>query len=131
MPCNCDHLEPTHAEENSREVAQHIVWLAGKLDFLVADYVKSAAKHIYGNTAKLEEMTVKLCNLCQLPEADEIIYNARDKKARRLADWWEKHQAADKKRVKKELAEAKDEQDRQKALAKLTPHERKLLGFED
>jgi hypothetical protein len=43
--------------------------------------------------------------------------------------WWRDHQAADKARVEAELAAAEDAKAKAAAIAKLTPHERKLLGI--
>ena len=56
-------------------------------------------------------------------------YNAKNKTSRRLADWWEEHQEADKKRLKKELKEAKENKDRDTLIAKLTTYEKRLLGI--
>lgn len=131
MPCNSDYMEATQAEENSREVAQHIVWLAGKLNLPVEGFISKAANEYYGDVTKLNTMTQKLCAMCQLPYAENHIYNGRDKDARKLADWWDKHQEADRKRLEKELAKANDEKARKKALQKLTAHERELLGLDD
>lgn len=43
--------------------------------------------------------------------------------------WWRDHQAADKARVEHQLALATYEKEREAALQKLTPHERKLIGL--
>jgi hypothetical protein len=43
--------------------------------------------------------------------------------------WWRDHQAADRARVEEELAAAADAKAKKAAIAKLTPHERKLLGI--
>lgn len=43
--------------------------------------------------------------------------------------WWRDHQRADKERIEKELAEKQTAAARRAALAKLTKHERKLLGL--
>lgn len=42
--------------------------------------------------------------------------------------WWEAHKARDRARVKQDLEAAKAKKELAEALAKLTPHERKLLG---
>lgn len=46
-------------------------------------------------------------------------------------EWWEEHKKRDKARVEQDLAEARTEKARKKALAKLTPFERGLLGLRD
>jgi hypothetical protein len=43
--------------------------------------------------------------------------------------WWRDHQAADKARCEGDLAQAKTAAERDAALAKLTPAERRLLGL--
>ena len=103
MPCNCDHLEATHAERDSKEVCEHLKYLGERLVKAMPHWVMEGAKDYYGAVSHLEEGTIMLCELCQeCPE--EIIYNARDRRARRLADWWEEHQEADRVRILKENA---------------------------
>ncbi len=46
-----------------------------------------------------------------------------------MADWWDEHQAADRKRIAKENAEAKRKALKEKAIKKLTKEERKALGL--
>ena len=97
MPCNCDHLEPTLWERESRKVAKHLCWLWSKAGIKVPKDVKKAAKNYYGNADKVHLWTAMLCDQCEASE--NIIYSAdaiRDPKARKLATWWEKHQKADK-----------------------------------
>ena len=43
--------------------------------------------------------------------------------------WWRDHLAADKERIEKELNAIETQAEKEIALAKLTPHERKLLGL--
>lgn len=53
----------------------------------------------------MDEWTALLCaTLTGLSETniDAIVYNARDACSRSLADWWERHQAWDKKREEDE-----------------------------
>jgi hypothetical protein len=45
--------------------------------------------------------------------------------------WWRDHQEADRKRAKASMKKAKTEKQRRAALAKLTPHERRLLRLTD
>jgi hypothetical protein len=45
-----------------------------------------------------------------------------------LQTWWEQHQIRDNRKVHEEMAEEARKKLRKKALAKLTPRERKLLG---
>lgn len=43
--------------------------------------------------------------------------------------WWRDHVEADKQRASDEVAKAKTDEEKQAAIAKLTPHERKILGL--
>jgi hypothetical protein len=52
-----------------------------------------------------------------------------NKTSRRLATWWEEHQAADKLRVAYEKAKKHKAKLRASALAKLTPAEKAALGL--
>ncbi len=45
-------------------------------------------------------------------------------------DWWEEHKRRDKARVEQDLLQAQTDKARAKALSKLSPYERKLLGVE-
>lgn len=43
--------------------------------------------------------------------------------------WWREHQKADKERIERELKKAEENKQKESALNKLTPYERKLLGI--
>lgn len=43
--------------------------------------------------------------------------------------WWEEHKARDRKRLLHDLQREKNAADRKAAIAKLSPHERRLLGL--
>jgi len=132
MPCDSSYMEPTAAEENRRQVSSLICFVDSKLGVETPKNIKKAAKHIYGEGVDLDTITEQLCSkLSNLTkkQADAIIYNARDKRSRELADWWEEHIEADKKRLQKELKAKKDAKTKAEAIKKLTPHERKVLGI--
>lgn len=75
---------------------------------------------------KLDVVTDLLCQACQALDkaqgVDGIVVPPE------VITWWEEHQQKDRERL---IAEQKamTEKQRQAALAKLTPHERKLLGL--
>lgn len=106
MPCRSEYLEATARERESHEVAKHLVYLfeqTGDLH-LLEDNILEAADSVYGNTHMVDMWTEKLCSILErLPEEvlDKYVYNGRDRRARRLADWWENHQWFDDKRVEK------------------------------
>lgn len=101
MPCVSDYMEPTAKEIESREVAKHLVYVNSKLSTvdLVDLTVTRAARDQYGDPSQLHSLTNKLCkairNMSEA-ELDHVVYNARDPESRKLADWWERHEAFDK-----------------------------------
>ena len=97
MPCNCDHMEPTAAERHRREAAQHLVYLFDRLGLDIAPHIKEAADDLYGTGG--DECVVALCEILRGGTDDvmAIVYDAKDRRSRRLADWWEDHQEEDRK----------------------------------
>jgi hypothetical protein len=59
----------------------------------------------------------------QLQDVDVTKYSLE------LQTWWRDHQEADKKRLEKEISDSDLEIEKLKALDKLTPYEKKLLGL--
>jgi hypothetical protein len=125
-------MDPTRKEQNRKEVCEHIVWLYKKIGKTPANKISLAANHVYGEGVDLNEVTAELCGAIRKikpAERDAIIYNGRDKKARLLAEWWDEHVAADKARMKAEREESKRRTLEESALVKLTPAERKAIGY--
>lgn len=131
MGCNSDYLEPTHRERELQRAAKLLAFVLSKAGKPVPAAVSQAADHIYCKA----DFVPSLCELLtDMPEEerDRIVYDARDKVSRDLADWWEEHQKADIARLQCE-AEAEAEAQKQKlmqtALAKLTTEEAAALGY--
>lgn len=128
MPCNAEYLEPTRREQELRRAAVLLVYVWKVKRKPVEDWAVTEASNLYASDersvtqlcAELKAMTDK--------QRDDIVYNAKERLARDLADWWEDHQRADAEREEKERAEADNAVQRESALAKLTPAERKALG---
>ena len=95
MPCNCDHMEPTAAERHRREAAQHLVYIFERLGWSIRDDIRKAANDLYGTGG--DECVRILCDILRgaPEEVMEIVYDAKDRRSRRLADWWEDHQEED------------------------------------
>lgn len=132
MPCSSEHMEPNAKERESKLVSKHLVYVMGELGLAIPGNIRSAARNVYGDTSRIDEHTALLCKLCkEMPEkdAERIIYNARSKDSRRLADWWENHQEVDKKREAEEAETARNAKLREAALAKLTDKEIRALGI--
>lgn len=132
MPCRSDYLEANPREIESRKVAQHIVYLNEKIVRKTPDYIKVAAGEYYGDFHKLDEMTRYLCETISALDEDKLdafIYNGRVPEARKLADWWERHQEWDRKRIKEEKEQKRLKKLKKQALSKLTKEEKKALGL--
>jgi hypothetical protein len=121
MPCRSEYQEPTQVEIETQRVAGFLIYLEKVCDpaFTIPNHilreVNDALKHPENNTQWLDSFTAILCSGIRSLDTsmlDKALYDGKIKKARQLADWWEKHQEWDKK------CEAKTESFR-KALAGL------------
>jgi len=126
MPCNCDHLEPNLHEIESKNICEHLVWLAKAKGQIPTMWISKGAENQYGVPQKVEELTQLLCKSCEnTPE--EVIYNGRIMEARALADWWDNHKEADKVRLEKERQHTKMQEIARVAMSLLTPGQTKAL----
>lgn len=146
MPCRSEYCEPSAREVESKRVCGLLVYLLELLGDTVPAGYPDAAKSMYGRENILDEATAHLCQLCgdlTLDQKDTFMYDGRNAKARRLADWWDRHQAADRKREAEETREAearvvlwaKNAPPEAKAVldkikCNLMPADRKILGLE-
>lgn len=123
MPCNSDYLEANGKEIELSRVACLLDELDGKP--LNQDHWRGYHPAAYNKagigTTIGDAMVQELCS--RLQAIDVTKYSLE------MQMWWRDHQAADKARIEHELARKKDSAERQAAIAKLTPHERKLLGL--
>jgi len=126
MPCDSSYLEPSLREQELRLSAQLYAYVLEKLKRKIPHKLAQDAQHLYGGDDYIPKLCEVLKNLDRAQQ-DVIIYNARDPQSRKLADWWEKHQAADREREAQE-ARMKTQKDlRESALSKLTREEIKAL----
>lgn len=108
MPCRSDHMEPRAKEAESRKVAGHLCYLLPLVKAPVSESLKRTASHIYGSENECDSLTAQLCSLIRSlseSESDRFIYNGRNADARKLADWWERHQEVDRLREEQEEAD--------------------------
>ena len=115
MPCRSDYMEPNQRERRLQETAQLLGYVLVETGQDVPGRVADAANNAYCTT----DLVPDLCAAIRAMDAatlERVVYNARDRRARRLADWWEEHEEADRQR---ELAEAMKNRCR-------SPHVRKL-----
>lgn len=103
MPCQCDHMDATEREKESRRVCRLLAYLIPRLEEGAApseDVIK-AKDNYYGDIARLDEHTAILCasiNGMTEEHKNSVMYDGRNKEARELASWWEEHQEMDAKR---------------------------------
>jgi hypothetical protein len=119
MPCDSSHLEATSVEREMSQVACLLDELDGKK--INSQHWRGYHPRVYSQRVDCDKMVAKLCK--RLQSVDVKDYSLE------MQIWWRDHQAADKARVEAELAKAKDAKAKKAALAKLTPHEKKLLGI--
>ena len=123
MGCRSDYQEPTAIEiENSKVLALLKELKTGKLP----DNFGTGSGDAYNKSSKeiVDKNTEALCTALQGLSDTEIQSHSLE-----LQIWWRDHKKADEKRLKAEVKAIKDEKAKNKAVAKLTPHERKLLGI--
>lgn len=134
MPCNCEHMEPHEAEQESQLLCKLTLYVKEEcIGVRCPHWVHEGAKSIYGtNRATNDALTADICSLIRemsKGEKSKWMYDGRNPKARMLADWWDIHQKWDKKREAKEKADASTEEFKRAALAKLTTEEMRALGI--
>lgn len=136
MPCRSDYMEPTQKESLLQETAQLLIYVRmnTKSGVKIDDKLKAAARDIYCRRDYVPELCAAMHELTE-DQMDRIVYDGRNRDARRLADWWDEHQEADRKRLEadrkrleEEARQRKQDELRESALAKLTPEEKHALG---
>ena len=130
MPCNSDYLEQDQLEAHIQKTVQLIKYVKKKLRFTVTKEENSLDTY-YPDRSKADKVTKTLCELISymsIDEMEEIVYNGRNKTSRLLADWWDVHQKADKKRADEVKRKKEESKIKKEALAKLNKLERKALG---
>ena len=139
MPCDCSHMEPNQHEREIIRVSKCYSTLAKRMGREVPSWIKDGANGeisfkakegywAYGHPSRIHEATAMLCALCaEAPEG--LIYDGRDAAMRKVADWWDDHQEADKVKARKAKEDAAREVLAASALSKLTADERAAVGL--
>lgn len=132
MPCNSDYQNPSTYDVDISQTVKNLIFVLNELGIQTNNELAAAYRQCFFSKEEGDKWTAELCSrLSSLSKKDKnrIIYNAKSAKSRRLADWYEEHQEADKKREAKEMQDLKDSIDRATALNKLTKREKTLLGI--
>jgi len=101
MPCKSDYLKATERETASRQFCQHLCYIFESLEKTIPEWIRKGADEYYGSSDRVNEATVLLCATIRAMTPDEkerIVYNGRSAKARAVADFWDRHEAADRAR---------------------------------
>jgi hypothetical protein len=94
MPCNCDHLEATYPEHESRKVCAHICYLFPKFGKDIPEWIKNGAEDYYGAPKRLAEAETILFEFVEglsQPQLDALVYDGKIPAARKLADWYDSY----------------------------------------
>ena len=128
MPCDSSYMEPNGKEKELQRTAYLLTFVYSQLEQEIPVYMVDTAKNQYARADFVADLCAKIQSLGE-EDFERIVYNGRSKISRNLADWWERHEEADRAREAKEAAEAKKERQIEQALAKLTPKDREVLGL--
>jgi len=130
MPCDSRgyELDNRNWENFCKKTARCFIFLAEKVNAQVPDCVRSILKCRYPSEKELDKLVAALCTLCRTTPED-VIYDGRDAKMRKVADWWDRHKKLDKLREKREERERNRKKLKEQALLKLTKEEIKALGL--
>lgn len=148
MPCRCDYPGPTQRQREAVRAWHMMSYVYDMLDEVKPEIWYKIEPHIWSwehndywgehTWASIEdedthEIVRSLCKtVTEMDDAlrYDITYgNPRDKRARKLCDWWEDHQEMDRLRKEREEQERKDEEIRQDALNSLTDEQKRVLGL--
>ena len=129
MPCNSDYMNPNNKEKELQKSAGLLVWLWNELGIEPESWAVNEAADMYASD---ERAVTVLCDVLKgLDDSslDRIVYNGRNKMARKLADWWDEHQEADRIRENKEALAETTKNLRRSGIARLSWAERVALGL--
>ena len=122
MPCNSDYMKPNENEKNLSIVYGLLDELeTGKLP---SNFGDNYDKRVYCKSLSNEHLDQKTEELCSKLQNEDVT-----KYSLEMQMWWRDHQIADKRRLEQEISNQKDEDEKKKALSKLTDYEKELLGF--
>lgn len=123
MPCITEHYGPSERDIAYKKARNLTNYVKKHIDIPAEGHCK------YSNGNNPETRLCAIIRGMTKEQKETIVYNAKSKMSRKLADWWEEHLKDDKKREQEKKAEKKRQALEKQALAKLTAKEKKALGF--
>jgi hypothetical protein len=127
MPCSSGYLDPTNTQRELQRAAKLLLYVYDAFGATAPQWIVAASVDLYCDDDRVVPALCDQLKRMTSADMDRIVYNARDRQARDLADWWEEHQAADLEREAIEKAAAQEKATIIDALAKLEPNERYLI----
>lgn len=121
MPCNSDYMNPTTKERDLSRVQCLLDELNG-IKFTRGSWDGYHPK-VYCKSVNADNLVADLCS--RLHKCPDVT-----KYSLEMQMWWRDHQEADFKRKQAEAKKQQAQKIKQKALAKLSPSERKALGLD-
>lgn len=107
MPCNSDYLEQNHIEKELQKTAKLLVVLHKKMKVKSPEWVVKASEDYYCQEHKVVPELCATIRKLTKAQKDKFIYNGRDAECRKLADWFDEHDKADRERITLEKANKK------------------------
>ena len=132
MPCTSYEYVITEYDRKMSETVSNLIYVQNKLKIKNSKELIKASSSTEFSKPEGDKWTEQLCTiLTKMPKTqrEQLVYDAKSAKSRRLADWWEEHQEHDKQRKAAEKKEKQEKKNIQNALSKLTAKERKLLNL--
>lgn len=128
MPCNSDHMDPQGSEIEMSQVYMLLDEIEGRTPKGArpkqSDWHGYDAR-VYGQRLSKEACDAATARLCTAIQAvDDVTGYSLE-----LQLWWRDHQEIDRLRLQAQMRNARTEEAKRGALAKLTLYERKLLGL--
>lgn len=130
MGCRSDYQEQSINEKYLQDTAKNLVYLFKKLNKKVPSWIVEQSETMYSGEESLVPELCKQMKKLSKKQLNEIVYDGKNPEARKLADWWDKHQEYDDLRKRKEAEDKKTKALIASAKKKLTASEKKALGIE-
>src|SRR3990167_7851595 len=90
-----DYMGPSSAELNNQKAARGLVYTLRCLGKPVDGWLRREAGNCYSQDERVVPLLCEVLGSLSDTVRDWLIYDARDREARNLADWYEDHQKAE------------------------------------
>jgi hypothetical protein len=124
-------MEQDKLEQHIQHTAQLVKFVKSKLKVPLTKEEKELDTY-YPDRRKADFITSTLCSLIKGMTSDQqeqILWDAKNATSRKLADWWDEHLKADRKRIYEEMRIQREAQIKKDVMKKLTKKEKKILGL--